>query len=153
VKLPCVPLCEQVVSACLTVCDTTHSAFLGSGRNQNAVDARGLCVLLLRKHTAMSYPDIARAIGRTNHSTIITMKQRVEREAAQEPERWTGMVDRAEAEIVRLIPREAVEADRMRLNSADRALDDLRRIHYETETRLQQKILRERDRLGIKESA
>ena len=56
---------------------------LGSSRHQHIVLARGLVVYLARKLTAMSYPEIAAAMKRKNHSTAITAIQRIERELAK----------------------------------------------------------------------
>jgi len=49
----------------------------GSGRHPRVVIARALCTALARKLTDLSYPEIARGIGRPNHSTVITANQRL----------------------------------------------------------------------------
>jgi chromosomal replication initiator protein len=51
--------------------------FLGSGRHKRVVLARSLTVLLARRLTTASFPEIARAMGRPNHSTIVTAHQRI----------------------------------------------------------------------------
>ncbi len=58
--------------------DTTE--LCGSGRSRKVVAARGLVAYLGRSLTTMSYPEIARALGRTHHSTIHTAVQRVGRQ-------------------------------------------------------------------------
>ena len=53
---------------------------LGRSRHQHIVLARGLVVYMARKLTPMSYPEIAAAMKRKNHSTAITAIQRIKRE-------------------------------------------------------------------------
>lgn len=55
----------------------------GSGRHRRVVLARGLVVRLARELTTLSYPEIARALGRPNHSTVITAQQRIGRQMEQ----------------------------------------------------------------------
>jgi chromosomal replication initiator protein len=61
--------------------------FMGKGRHQRVVLARSLCSFICRKLTTLSFPEIARAMGRSNHSTVITAHRRVERDlkATQQP--------------------------------------------------------------------
>ena len=40
--------------------------------------ARAVTMYLARQHTGMSYPEIGRALGGKNHSTVIAACQRVE---------------------------------------------------------------------------
>lgn len=49
----------------------------GRGRHKRVVLARSLIVYLARKLTTLSFPEIARALSRPNHSTVITAYQRV----------------------------------------------------------------------------
>ena len=68
---------EEIVR---TVCFelSVSSGELGaSGRHPRVVLARALCTALARRLTDQSYPEIARAIGRPNHSTVITAHQRL----------------------------------------------------------------------------
>ncbi|MFI4861271.1 MAG: DnaA ATPase domain-containing protein [Phycisphaerales bacterium JB063] len=51
----------------------------GSSRNKQVVLARSLVVHLARELTPMSYPEIAHAMGRKTHSTVITACQRMTR--------------------------------------------------------------------------
>lgn len=51
---------------------------LGRGRHQRVVLARGLVVHLARAMTTMSFPEIARGLGRENHSTVHTAARRIE---------------------------------------------------------------------------
>lgn len=56
--------------------------FQGKGRHKRVVLARGLTVVLARQLTAHSYPEIARAMNRPNHSTVVTAFQRLEEQMA-----------------------------------------------------------------------
>lgn len=49
----------------------------GRGRHKRVVMARALITYLARKHTTLSFPEIARALSRPNHSTVITAYQRI----------------------------------------------------------------------------
>ncbi|MFW6059995.1 MAG: chromosomal replication initiator protein DnaA [Phycisphaeraceae bacterium] len=60
------------------------SQVLGRGRHRLVVLARALTVHLARRLTSMSYPEIATALGRTNHSTVITAAQRMQRQLQDE---------------------------------------------------------------------
>jgi chromosomal replication initiator protein len=48
----------------------------GKTRHPRVVTARALITTLARQMTTLSYPEIARSIGRPNHSTVITAFQR-----------------------------------------------------------------------------
>ena len=58
---------------------------LGSSRHHKAVLGRSLVVHIARQLTTMSYPEIASAMGRRTHSTIITAAHRVGRQIALNP--------------------------------------------------------------------
>jgi chromosomal replication initiator protein len=49
-----------------------------AGRHPRVVMARAVITLLCREFTTMSYPEIARALGKRNHSTVITAHRRIE---------------------------------------------------------------------------
>jgi chromosomal replication initiator protein len=53
---------------------------LGRGRHARVVLARSVTALLSRRLTTMSFPEIARAMARPNHSTIITACKRMNAE-------------------------------------------------------------------------
>lgn len=53
------------------------SELLGTGRHRRIVIARSLAAALARELTTHSYPEIARAMNRRNHSTVVTACQRV----------------------------------------------------------------------------
>ena len=56
---------------------------LGRGRHRRVVLARSLVVHLARELTTLSFPEIARGLGRENHSTVHTAARRIERELEQ----------------------------------------------------------------------
>lgn len=71
---------------------------MGKGRHKRVVLARAICVHLCRQHTTHSYPEIAKGMGRPNHSTVITAHQRLSGQlstigdAALEPEVSVGLL-------------------------------------------------------------
>lgn len=70
----------------LRVCehlDVQMDELRGNGRHPRVVLARAMITHLCRQLTTMSYPEIARAIGRPNHSTVITAHQRLNRQMAE----------------------------------------------------------------------
>jgi chromosomal replication initiator protein len=65
------------------VCRTLQvdvTELMGRGRHKRVVLARALVAHLSRQLTTLSYPEIARAMGRPNHSTIVTACQRFARQ-------------------------------------------------------------------------
>ncbi|NRA56620.1 MAG: ATP-binding protein [Phycisphaerales bacterium] len=61
-----------------------QAEFTGRGRHRRVVLARALVALISRQLTTASYPEIATAMGRPNHSSIITAVRRIERQIAEE---------------------------------------------------------------------
>lgn len=51
----------------------------GPTRHERVTLARELTTVLCREFTTLSYPEIARSMGKPNHSTVITAKQRYEK--------------------------------------------------------------------------
>ncbi|MCA9286192.1 MAG: ATP-binding protein [Phycisphaerales bacterium] len=56
---------------------------IGAGRHRRVVLARGVVAYLARELTTMSFPEIARGLGRKNHSSVHTADQRVRRQIAE----------------------------------------------------------------------
>jgi len=56
----------------------TEAQLMGSGREKVVSAARAVAMYLARQHTGMSFPEIGRALGGKNHSTVIAACQRVE---------------------------------------------------------------------------
>lgn len=52
----------------------------GRSRRREDVLARSLVIYLTRDLTKMSYPEIARALGRTSHSSVVTAHKRMEKQ-------------------------------------------------------------------------
>ncbi|MDX2114879.1 MAG: DnaA/Hda family protein [Planctomycetota bacterium] len=73
----------RIAVICETVCralGVEMSEVLGRGRHKRIVLARSLISYLAREMTSQSYPEIAQALNRNNHSTIVTAYQRVARQ-------------------------------------------------------------------------
>ncbi|MDX2017298.1 MAG: DnaA/Hda family protein [Planctomycetota bacterium] len=73
------PIPAEVIAQ--TVCrllGVTIPELMGRTRHRRVVLARGVSVILCRRLTTLSFPEIARALGRPNHSTVITAHQRLE---------------------------------------------------------------------------
>jgi chromosomal replication initiator protein len=69
------------------VCDRlgiSRHDLMGSSRHRQIVLGRGLVAYLGREMTTHSYPEIARALGRSYHSTIHTAEQRLRRQLADD---------------------------------------------------------------------
>jgi chromosomal replication initiator protein len=78
------PIAAQTVIA--EVCrglNVDLSDFMGKGRHPRVVLARSVTSFVCRKLTTLSFPEIARAMGRGNHSTVITAHRRVERDVVK----------------------------------------------------------------------
>ena len=57
-----------------------RSDLMGSGRHRRVVLGRAIVAYLGRELTTLSYPELARALGRSYHSTIHTAEQRLHRQ-------------------------------------------------------------------------
>ena len=85
------PISVQQVSR--MVCQELNvelSEVLGRGRHRLVVLARSMVALLSRELTTMSYPEIARALNRKNHSTVVTACQRLRRHMEEGREQDAG---------------------------------------------------------------
>ena len=63
----------RVAEIVAAVCETTgveREDLVGPGRHRKVVTARGLAAHLARELTTLSYPEIAKALGRSTHSTV-----------------------------------------------------------------------------------
>ena len=81
---------ERIIELTCAALGVTLEEFEGSNRHRRIVLARSVCVLLAREMTNLSYPEIARAMGRPNHSTVITAHQRIKRQIEQGEKVGTG---------------------------------------------------------------
>ncbi|MEM9373015.1 MAG: DnaA/Hda family protein, partial [Planctomycetota bacterium] len=79
-------VCEQLA--------VTRADLASSGRAKKVVLAREVIVHLGKRHTGNSYPELAMAIGRPNHSTVITAHNRFRAKLeAGEPIRVGAAID------------------------------------------------------------
>ena len=68
---------QEVITGQLQV---TRAQVLSGSRHHSVVLARALIAYLCRQMTTLSFPEIAAALGRKNHSTIITAAQRLQKQ-------------------------------------------------------------------------
>lgn len=68
---------DHVRDAVCTTLEVEHKDLGASGRHKKVVLARAIITLLCKQMTTLSYPEIARKLGKTNHSTVITAHQRI----------------------------------------------------------------------------
>ncbi len=76
-RVPRRPIAVETIAA--EVCQYLRvdmAELLGKGRHKRVVLARAMSTYLARTMTTRSYPEIARALGRPNHSTVITAYNR-----------------------------------------------------------------------------
>ena len=74
---------DEVLDAICKALAVPRSDVLGRSRHKKVVLARSVCVHLCRKLTTLSYPEIARAMSRPNHSTVITADKRIRSQIEQ----------------------------------------------------------------------
>lgn len=67
----------QIVDSVCSRIGVEPDELLGRGRHRRVVLARGLVVHLARELTTLSFPEIARGLGRENHSTVHTAARRI----------------------------------------------------------------------------
>lgn len=82
------PPLRHVFNAVREASDVTNEEMVGRGRHAQVVAAREAFALLAREFTRCSYPEIARALAKKSHSTIITAHRRFSRRsisAAEDP--------------------------------------------------------------------
>lgn len=68
---------EQIIEEVCRTLRVEQVELLGRGRHKRVVLARTLSAHLCRQMTTMSYPEVARALGRPNHSTVVTACKRI----------------------------------------------------------------------------
>ena len=61
----------EIIEAVCTVCGTTQAEVLGVCRDKRIAMARNIAFYLLRQHTAMSLPNIAKKMDRECYSTAV----------------------------------------------------------------------------------
>lgn len=150
------PLPEEIVSVCCAQYGLSFTQFASRERSPRIAAARELCVWLCRTRSEMSFPEIARAMGRPNHSSTLTMYQRMEPVA----ESRAAEIAQAEAALDQMISDRVKrvgsyvatvindpDIDRMRerrLSTAEKALARLCEIHRSEEDEIRRRIMEER---------
>lgn len=74
---------ERIIDVVCQRLSLTLNDLAGTGRHKRVVMARGLIAYLGRDMTTLSYPEIARALGKKNHSTIHTASRRIQKQLDQ----------------------------------------------------------------------
>ena len=77
------PGVERIIQTCAEYFAITAELISGSSKHRVVSTARAIAMYLVRLHTHMSYPDIARAFNRRNHSTVIGACNRVDEQISQ----------------------------------------------------------------------
>lgn len=72
----------EIIDSVCTRLGIEPDELLGRGRHRRVVLARSLVVHLARSLTTLSFPEIARGLGRENHSTVHTAARRIEADLA-----------------------------------------------------------------------
>ncbi len=62
---------NDIATAVATFFGLTQAELLTSRKSRTIALARGITMLLARRHTPMSFPEIGRCLGNKNHSTVI----------------------------------------------------------------------------------
>ncbi len=68
---------DHIRDAVCSTLEVEHKDLGASGRHKRVVMARAIITVLCKQMTTLSYPEIARKLGKTNHSTVITAHQRI----------------------------------------------------------------------------
>jgi len=102
---------EHIAAVVTEELGVTDAQIAGRGRHSQVVLARAVLIHLCRELTTMSFPEIARAMGKTNHSTVITAAQRLRRQIDDgqlarlagngEPMPMTDLLDRLRRSVTR----------------------------------------------------
>lgn len=75
------PRFELILAVCCAKLGASPDQVKGRSKQRLVSLARATSIALAREMTAMSYPEIALALGRDSHSTAITAHQRLQRQA------------------------------------------------------------------------
>lgn len=76
------PKFEAILTACCAKLGASPDQVKGRSKHRLVTLARAASVSLAREMTAMSYPEIAMALCRESHSTVITAHQRLQKQLA-----------------------------------------------------------------------
>lgn len=78
------PGADDIVRLAGSCFGVTREQICSKSRDRTISLARAVAMFLVRKHTLMSFPEIGRAIGSKNHSTVLMANQRVEKLTQQD---------------------------------------------------------------------
>jgi chromosomal replication initiator protein len=84
----------------------TRAELAGSSRHQRISLARGLVAYLARSMTTASYPEIAEAMGRSNHSSVHASVRRISKKLDHEP---TALISTPDGDVERVDLSELLE--------------------------------------------
>lgn len=102
-----------VIDAVCSHLSVSRADLLGQGRHRRVVLARSMVAYLSREMTTQSFPEIAQAMGRENHSTVHTADARLRRQiAANEPVDAGAATATSVRELAEVIRREILRAAR-----------------------------------------
>ena len=74
----------SVIDAVCQRLSVTKADLVGTSRHKRVVVGRSMIAFLARELTTMSFPEIAQALGRENHSTVHTADQRLRRQMQED---------------------------------------------------------------------
>ena len=78
--------CQAVIDAAAELFDLSHSQITSGSRRRPLVDARQIAMYVTRNLTDLSYPEIGRAFGNRDHTTVIHAVRKIESHMAQRKE-------------------------------------------------------------------
>ena len=74
-----IPNADNIVRVAGSRFGVTREQIFSKSRDRTITLARAVTMYLVRKHTLMSFPEIGRAMGSKNHSTVLMATQRIEK--------------------------------------------------------------------------
>ncbi len=78
------PNVDSIVRLVGTRFSVTREQIFSKSRDRTISLARAVAMYLVRKHTLLSFPEIGRALGNKNHSTVLMATQRINRQLQQD---------------------------------------------------------------------
>jgi chromosomal replication initiator protein len=102
----------SIIDAVCNRLGVTKADLISASRHRKIVLGRSLAVYLSRELTAHSYPEIAQALGRVNHSTVHTADQRLRRQLDADQPLEPGMAEPARSlrELADMLRRDVCRA-------------------------------------------
>jgi len=105
---------NRIVSLCASRFGVTHDGILGPSRRNDIAWARHAAAYLIRKHTGKPLIEIANAMGRGDHGTVMNSCRQVTVRAQTEPA-FKAKLDEVEGQIANLMRLKATLAKRNRI--------------------------------------